>query len=145
MHTWQQYLRIDQGMKEKNTTGKRSLRVLTLTEEGRWGGPQARIALIAERLKRMGVETLVVAPVKDSGELHRRLQQLNVRHRLLKLHRLTRERTILFKYFVFFLAEVARLVRLINDEDVDIIHCNGCWQIKGVIAGVITGKKPRGI
>jgi glycosyltransferase involved in cell wall biosynthesis len=128
-------------MQEKKTTGKRLLRVLTLTEEGRWGGPQARIALIAERLKRIGVETMIVAPVRDSGEFHKRLHQLGVRHRLLKLNRLTRERSILFRYFLFFLPEVARLVRLINDEDFDIIHCNGYWQIKGVIAGWLTGKK----
>lgn len=129
------------GMREKKTTETRLLRVLNLTEEGRWGGPQARIALIADRLKSLGVETLVVAPLRDSDELHKRLRQQGIRHRLLKLHRLTRERSILVRYFLFFLPEVARLVRLINEEDIDIIHCNGCWQIKGVIAGWLAGKK----
>jgi glycosyltransferase involved in cell wall biosynthesis len=125
----------------KEISNPNILRIINLTEEGRWGGPQARIALIAKRLQRNGIETLVVAPNRDSNEFHRRLHQLGVRHKLLNLHRLTKERAILWRYFIFFGPEVLQLVRLIQDESVNIIHCNGAWQIKGILAGWLGKRK----
>ena len=116
-------------------------RVLNLIEEGRWGGPQARIALIAERLQRESIETLVVAPNKDSREFHRRMHQLGVKHKIIDLHRLTKERAILLRYFIFFIPEVLKIVKILKDQSIDIIHCNGAYQIKGVIAGWLSRRK----
>lgn len=117
------------------------LRVLNLTEEGRWGGPQARITLIAEHLQTAGIETLVVAPSRDSQEFHRRLHQAGIKHRLLNIHRLTKEKSILLRYFVFFVPELIQLLHLLDNEAIDIIYCNGAWQIKGVLAGWLKNKK----
>jgi glycosyltransferase involved in cell wall biosynthesis len=118
-----------------NSTENSNLRILNLTEEGRWGGPQARIILIAEQLQKAGFETLVVSPIRDSQEFHKRLHQAGIKHRLLNIHRLTKEKSILLRYFIFFVPELVQLLRLIDDESIDIIYCNGAWQVKGVFAG----------
>ena len=75
------------------------IRILNLTEEGRWGGPQARIALIAGQLKDAGIETLVVAPAGDSEEFHERLHQADIKHKLLNINRLTKEKSVLLRIF----------------------------------------------
>lgn len=128
-------------MHAKGTGNSDNLRVLNLTEEGRWGGPQARIILIARQLKQAGIETLVVGPYGDSMEFHERLHQAGVEHKLLQIHRLTKQKSILLKYVLFFVPEVIQLLRLLDNESVDIVYCNGPWQVKGVIAGWLKKKK----
>lgn len=117
------------------------LKIANIIEEGRYGGPQARIVAVAERLNRRGIETIVIFPSKDSDLFHRKLTSKGIQYRRLDLRRLTRQKVHLIKYFFFFMQEVFALVRVIKQENVDIVHCNSPRQIKGVIAGRLAGKK----
>jgi len=117
------------------------LKVANVIEEGRYGGPQSRIAAVAEKLKRNDIETVVAFPKKDSKVFYKKLTEKGIQTRRLSQHRLTKQKSHLLKYFVFFIPEVFALYRFFKKERVDIVHCNGSWQIKGVIAGRLSRAK----
>ncbi len=114
--------------------------VINIIEDGRFGGPQAWVASVAERLSKYGIETTVVLPEKNSNSFLEKLNQKGIRTRQFSLHRLTKQRTHLIRYCIFFISETISLYKLIKNEDVDIVHCNNSWQIKGVLASKLAGK-----
>ena len=109
--------------------------------EGRFGGPQAKIAAVAEKVKQYGIETIVVFPKKNATLFYKKLNEKNVKTRQLSLHRLTKQKIHLMKFITFFVPELFFLYRLFKKERVDIVYCNGSWQIKGIIAGKLAGAK----
>ncbi len=113
---------------------KKTLKVINITEEGRYGGPQSRIAKVAGVLKDMGVETTVVCPVIDSDILINELKKTGISCMPIRLHRMTLQLSHLIGFVIFFLPEVLSLRKLLIKNKSDVIHCNGCWQIKGMIA-----------
>ena len=117
------------------------IKVANVVEEGRYGGPQARIIAVAKKLKENNIETVVVFPKKDSDIFHKKLTEKGIQTRRLSLHRLTRQKSHLVKFIAFFIPELFSLYRLFKKEGVDIVHCNGSWQIKGVIASKLSGAK----
>jgi glycosyltransferase involved in cell wall biosynthesis len=117
------------------------LRVCNIIEDGRFGGAQARIIAVAEGLSKEGIKTIVVLPKDGSGVFQLMLTQKKLQTIPIRLHRLSRNTRHLINYFLFFIPELICLVKILNREKVDIVHCNGSWQIKGVIAGKLAGKK----
>lgn len=116
-------------------------KVANILEEGRFGGPQTRITAVAEKLKYDGIETIVVFPKKDSDLFYNKLLEKNIQTKRLSLHRLTKQKSHLVKFVVFFLPEFFSLYKLFKKKRVNIIHCNGSWQIKGILAGKLVGAK----
>lgn len=115
-----------------------TLTVANITEDGRWVGPQARITNVADILRsEHDIETVVVCPETNSERLRQRLDQKGVPCRSIRMHHLTRHLPQLVRYVVFFFPEVLRLIRVLKKENVDVAHCNGPWQIKGMIAAKI--------
>ncbi|OEU76132.1 MAG: hypothetical protein BA874_09645 [Desulfuromonadales bacterium C00003068] len=45
----------------------------------------------------------------------------------------------MIKYFIFFIPELLSVYELLKKEHVDIVHCNGTWQIKGILGGWLCG------
>lgn len=119
-------------------TGKK-LKVLNITEEGRYGGPQSRITKVAGLLKDMGVETTVVCPVFDSDNFLNELKENGVSHIPMRLHRMTLQLSHLIGFVVFFVPEVLSLRSVLLKNQIDLIHCNGCWQVKGMLAARLAG------
>lgn len=117
------------------------IRIANIVEEGRFGGPQARIVLVADHARKLGIQTRVIFPKIDSEELERRLEQRNIDRMRVNMHRLTKQRRHLLPYLLCFLPEVVLLAQAIRAVDADIVHCNGSWQIKGALAGKLAGKK----
>ncbi len=117
------------------------LKVANVIEEGRYAGPQARISSVAEKLKEKGIETVVVFPEKDSGVFYKKLSEKGIQIRQLSQHHITKQKSHLLKYFIFFVPELFSLWRLLKEERVDMVHCNGAWQIKGIIAARLSGAK----
>lgn len=128
-------------MSDQVNGNREDLRVANIVEEGRYGGPQARIVGVAQKLKRERINTIVVVPKKDSAVFCEKLIKKGIQANRIILHRLTRQKSCLISYFVFFIPELVVLHRLIRKENIDIVHCNGSWQIKGVIAGRLAGSK----
>lgn len=117
------------------------LKVANVIMEGRFGGPQARITAVAEKVKQYGIETIVVFPKKNAALFYKKLSEKDVPIRQLSLHRLTKQKSHLMKFIAFFIPELFFLYKLFKKERVDIVHCNGSWQIKGIIAGKLAGAK----
>lgn len=121
---------------------KRSkIKVANVFEEGRFAGPLAWVVAVAERLQRGGIESIVIFPKKNSDFFHKKLTEKGIQTRRLSLHCLTRQKVGLVRYFILFIYEVISLYKMIKKEDVDIVNCNNSWQIKGVLAGKLAGKK----
>lgn len=117
------------------------VKVINIIEEGRYGGPQARIAQVASILKDDGIETIVVFPSRDSETFQGRLSALGVQSVPILIRKLSRNFYGLARYFAGFIPEVVRLTRLIKSCKPDIVHCNSSSQIKGMIAGKLAGVK----
>jgi glycosyltransferase involved in cell wall biosynthesis len=118
------------------------IRIANIIEEGRLGGPQLRITATAERLRDFNVHTTVIFPEIDSKDFHARLSDANIPNKQFPLHRLTKEKIHLFKYFLFWLYEVFLLFKYLKNESFDIVHISGgSWQVKGVIAAKLAGCK----
>lgn len=120
---------------------ERLLKIATVIEDGRFGGPQRWISAVSGRLKDFGFDQIVIFPVLDSDRFHEELSLQGISTKRIPLHRLTKEKNHLIKFVLLFIPEIIFLYKLFRKEDVDIIHCNNSWQFKGVIAGRFAGKK----
>jgi len=117
------------------------IKVANIVETYHYGGPHKRIALVAERLKKYGVETVVIYPKKDFEEFYNELNKRGIKSIRINLHKLSKDKSHFIKYILLFFFEVFSLYKIIKEEDFDIIHCNGAWQFKGVIAGKLARKR----
>ena len=114
------------------------MKVINITEEGRFGGPSKRIIEVAKGLKEYGIKTIAVFPEEDSEKFQNLAKKNDVAFHTLSMHRLTKDPTHLIKYVIFFFYEIFKLARTFKKLKPDVIHCNGSWQIKGVIAAKLT-------
>lgn len=118
------------------------MKVVNITEEGRFGGPQRRILEVAKVLKSAyNIETIVVLPNYDSERFQEAMKAANVAFYAISIHRFTKNIPHLIKAILFFIPEVWRLMQIMKKESADIVHINGSWQIKGVIAAYLAGVK----
>jgi len=115
------------------------LKVANVLEDARWGGPQVRIVNVASRLKEHGVHTVIVHPEKNSSRLVEKSNMHGVENLKIQIHRLTKHIPTLAKYVTYFASEVISLSRSLGSIDPDLVHCNGAWQIKGILAAKIVG------
>lgn len=115
------------------------IRVANITEEGRYSGPPARIAAVAEKLNAQGIETWVFYPRRISERLANELQARGVSQAPMSLHRLTLYPPDLLMFVLLFPYEVWRLYRALRERRIDIVHCNGSWQWKGMLAAKLAG------
>ncbi len=108
-------------------------------EEGRFGGPQKRVVEVAEILKLSDIETTVLIPDMDSERMQLMMQEKGVAYKTLPLHRLTKDPLHLLKYLLFFFYEIYLITQFLKKTKPDLVHCNGSWQIKGIIASKLAG------
>lgn len=118
------------------------IRVANIIEDGRFGGPQRRIAEVAFRLKDYDIETTVIYPKNNSVKFKKILTEYKIKQKQISLHRLTKVKKDLFLYFICFIYEIILLSVYLKKNHFDVIHISGgIWQIKGAIAGKLAGKK----
>ena len=117
------------------------IRVANVLTDGRFAGPQNRVLQVAAGLEQHRIQTTVILPRCDSEVFYAKLQDAGVRSIRLRLHRLTVQKTHLLGWIVFFIPEVISLIRTFKRENFDIVHCNGTWQIKPVLAGWLARKR----
>ena len=109
--------------------------VANIIEEGRWGGPQKRISMVARALLDLDVETVVILPERDSARFRESLSEGGVPFITLRLTRLERKAKALLGYFCSFIPDVFRLYRTLKQRPYDLVHISGgAWQIKGALA-----------
>ncbi|MEN8155045.1 MAG: glycosyltransferase family 4 protein [Acidobacteriota bacterium] len=118
------------------------MKILNIILDGRMAGPQVRIANMSGRLKETyNIDTLVVYPDKNSDSFTKLLKKNGVRHKSINIRRLSKSIFGIVLWVFTFFPDVIKLIKIIKKEDPDIIHCNGAWQWKGIVAGSFAGKK----
>lgn len=118
----------------------RVLKVANLIEEGRWGGPQKRICLVAAELNALGLKTTVLLPFAESNHFRQVLGEVGVEWKTLALRRLGRGWRVILGFTISFPAEIFRLRRELKTGNYDLLHVSGgAWQFKGPIAGKLAG------
>jgi glycosyltransferase involved in cell wall biosynthesis len=117
------------------------IRVANVLTAGAFGGPQRRILQVAVRLRDQGVETTVLLPSHDSDEFYGRLLDAAVPAVRLPIHRVTRNKRHLAGWFGLFGPELAVLAAAIRKARADVVHCNGVWGVKPVLAGRLAGAR----
>lgn len=106
----------------------------------RVGGPQIRIALVANALRSQGIETTVVVP---GGPAEEYFSARGVRCVALNFPRPRRLRivTSLARTALGAPYDVARLARVIREERAAIVHVNGIQTVIGVLAARAAGAR----
>jgi glycosyltransferase involved in cell wall biosynthesis len=117
------------------------IRVCSVDEEGRFGGPERRIVQIAKALKINGqdVDTQVVYPKDDSERFALELSRGGVYGLALNITRLSKERKVFVRYLFCFLPEVFRLYSFFRKGKFDLVQVNGSQQLKGALAAKLAG------
>lgn len=110
------------------------MQVCNVDEEGRFGGPERRIVLVAQELKRHGVDTHVVYPTMDSRRFADELARAGITNSPLNITRLSKEKKILVRYILFFPTEVWRLWSFFKKHRFALVHVNGSYQFKVAVA-----------
>lgn len=125
---------------DRKTPSRRTVRVVNVLLDGRVGGPQRRVALVAGELRREGIETLAVFPPRGE-ELPRYLEAEGVEWVATPLSRLRRRRPILnlLAYLLRLPGEVLRLRSLYRDHGADLVHANGLLSFQVALAARVSG------
>lgn len=111
------------------------MKVLNIIEDGRLAGPQVRIAGVGQRLKAMGVETVVALPRGDNARFKTLLEQKGVEYVEMSLHPVGRSPKRMALFLLLLPVELWNLYRLMRRGGFDVVHCSGgWWQFKGVVA-----------
>ena len=116
-----------------------TIRVANIIEEGRLGGPQMRMALVASALGEHKfnnkIDITFIFPKKDSKEFRERCEKIGVKYFLFSFTRISRNWINILKYLILFPFEVLMLSNFLKKHSFDIVHISGgSRQIKGIIA-----------
>lgn len=96
---------------------------------------------MASTLSNEGIQTIVLFPENDSEEFKNKLESANVEYIQTSLHRLTKEKKSLLMYVLTFIPELLKIISIVKKKNIDIVLCNGSWQVKGVLASKFTKAK----
>jgi glycosyltransferase involved in cell wall biosynthesis len=116
-------------------------KVANIIEDGRYGGPHSRIASVAEKLKDFGVETHVIFPSNKSDIFQTELKEKKIKAHPIKLNHISRSSLQLIRYLIYFIPDIVSLIKIFKKEKINVVHCNGIAQIKGIIAAKVAHRK----
>ena len=111
-----------------------TIKVCSIDEEGRYGGPQRRVIDIARKLESLNIHTKIVYPKIDSERYYQEINYNNLDGIALDLTRLSWEKKILLRYVFRFFREIWDIYKYIISEKYHIIQINGTPQYKGIFA-----------
>ncbi|MEM6298468.1 MAG: glycosyltransferase [Bacteroidota bacterium] len=115
------------------------IKVIQVLEEGRLNGPAFRVTAVAEKLRKQGHEVIVVSSKENGEAFQQLLNQKHIPSHFISISRLSIKPFHLFKYIATFLRDLLLLTSLFKREKPDLVHCNGSYQLKGVIAAKWAG------
>lgn len=117
------------------------IRVANIVEEGRLGGPQTRIVIVAKELAER-LETIVILPKDNSGAFIEKLERFQIPYEAVKLTRISRGFRVMLRYLFFSPFEIFALAKFLQSNRFDLVHVSGgSWQYKGAIAAKMANKK----
>lgn len=118
-----------------------NLKVVHILEDGRWGGPQSYSVNVGTELKERNIDVTIMYPKANSDRLAQEITQRGLQFIEIKMCRLSKYPPLFIKYVIFFVRDLYVMHKALNKIDPGIIHCHGCWQIKGLILSRFTKAK----
>ncbi len=124
-----------------NKNLRQKLRVANIIEEGRLGGPQTRMVLVASSLKDK-IDTTFIFPKKNSKDFQERCDAIGIKYSLFSFTSISRNWMNILKYLILFPFEIFMLSKFLKKNSFDIVHVSGgSRQFKGIIAAKIANIK----
>lgn len=115
--------------------------VCNIDEEGRFGGPERRIVLVADGLTKYQIKTMILIPNLDSKKFESEITERMLWYKKLNYSRLTLEFKNLIRYLVMFPLDLVATVIFLRKHRVDLVHVNGSYQFRSAIAAFVAFKK----
>lgn len=115
--------------------------VCNIDEEGRFGGPERRIVLVAEGLTKYSVNTLILIPKMDSEKFESEILRRRIPYKKLSYSRLTLEFRKLLRYVIMFPIDLVATALTLRKHRFDLVHVNGSYQFRSAIAASLARKK----
>lgn len=116
-------------------------RICYVDEDGRFGGPQQRMLLVASKLKAKNIEVDFIIPKDETKIFKKKLLSKGLKFHELNITRLSLKISFLIKYFLFFFYEIVILMIFFKKKKYQLIQANSTPQFKAVIAGFLIGLK----
>lgn len=116
------------------------VKVLNVVLSNRIGGPQIRVLSVAKELRKYGIETIMLSP-KEKGDFAQRARNENFKAYQIALYGPRRSLLLNLKLLFTFPLTVFAIVKIINRENIDIVHVNGLLSFHAPIAALLTKKK----
>jgi glycosyltransferase involved in cell wall biosynthesis len=116
------------------------VKVLNVLLDNHIGGPQIRVLSVAKELRKYGIETIMLSP-KEEGDFAQRARNENFKAYQIALYGPRRSVLLNLKLLFTFPLTVFAIVKIINRENIDIVHVNGLLSFHAPIAAVLTKKK----
>lgn len=118
-----------------------SIKVANIIEEGRVGGPQKRIMMVASKISNQ-IDTTIIIPKKNSSDFQLLCKKLNVKYLKSSLITIKRDIFSVISYLILFPYEVLKLSHLLKKNQFDLVHISGgSWQYKGILAAKLANIK----
>jgi len=122
-----------------------TLKVLNVVLDNEIGGPQIRVLSVAKKLRKYGIETVMLSP-KGRGDFAQR-----ARNEHFKVYQIRLYGPKHFNSFVSILANIRwfftfpfstfMIAKIIRKEKIDIVHTNGLLNLQAPVAGLLTRRK----
>jgi len=117
------------------------MKILYLLEDGRFGGMAKMVLELVSQVNSRGIKTQIVIAKKDSETLYKMAQKLKLNVSLLDIRLLSKKKSLVLTYLLFFIPDLIKIITSINRFNPDIVYCNSSPHFKGVIAARLLGKK----
>lgn len=115
------------------------MKICYVDEDGRFGGPQQRMLLCAEQIKKFNHLVEFIIPKADADLFKKKIKLSKFSVIELALTRLTFQKIYLIKYIIFFFYEIYILVQIFKKKKYNLIQANSTPQFKAIIASRILG------
>ena len=116
------------------------VKVLNVLLDNHIGGPQVRVLSVAKELRKYGIETIMLSH-KGEGDFAQRARNENFKAYQIALYGPRRSVLLNLRSFFTFPLSIFAIVKIINKENIDIVHVNGLLSFHAPIAALLTRKK----
>ncbi len=112
-------------------------KICYVDEDGRFGGPQQRMLVIASELKKKGIDIEIILPKDETEIFKKKLIEGKIEFHELAITRLSLKINFLVRYIFFFFYEIYLLTSFFKKKKYDLIQANSTPQFKAVIAAFL--------
>lgn len=111
----------------------KKIRICSVDEDGRYGGPQVRVLEIEKYIDKRKFNIEYIIP-ENKKIFENKLKKNNVFFTKINLTRLSKNFYELFNYIYYFIPEILKLIKFFKRNKYDIIQANGVTHFKSILA-----------